>query len=224
MINGHKAWTTLAHFADWMVLLCRTDKEDKYNGLSYFIVPIKAVLGKGVTVLPLIKMTGQRGFNQDLFDNLMVSERYRMDEVGAGWKVAMTTLTHERGASALVTPATGGMALANDSEDAPGSIKFLVRLAKAHMREGRPAAEDATIRDEIVQLAIRHEAVTQNTRRALAGALTDQPKRLPLQIKVVGSELAQATSELSYRIQGLASSLYVSDPNASDGGNGNSTI
>ncbi len=47
VINGHKVWTSLAHFADWMILLCRTDKGDKYNGLSYFVVPIKANLGKG---------------------------------------------------------------------------------------------------------------------------------------------------------------------------------
>ena len=69
VINGHKVWTSLAHFADWMILLCRTDKEDKYNGLSYFVVPIKEALGKGVTVRPLIKMTGQTGFNEVLFDD-----------------------------------------------------------------------------------------------------------------------------------------------------------
>ena len=88
MINGHKVWTSLAHFADWMILLCRTDKGDKYNGLSYFVVPIKENLGKGVTVRPLIKMTGETGFNEVLFDDLVISDRYRLDEVGAGWKVA----------------------------------------------------------------------------------------------------------------------------------------
>ena len=98
VINGHKVWTSLAHFAEWMILLCRTSKDDKYNGLSYFVVPIKEALGNGVTVRPLIKLTGETGFNEVIFDNLIVDDRYRLDDVGAGWKVAMTTLSHERGA------------------------------------------------------------------------------------------------------------------------------
>ena len=67
VINGHKVWTSLAHFADWMIILVRTDKSHKYDGLSYFVVPIKAALGKGVTVRPLIKMTCETGFNEVLF-------------------------------------------------------------------------------------------------------------------------------------------------------------
>ena len=63
VINGHKVWTSLAHFAEWMILLLRTDKSHKYDGLSYFVVPIRAALGNGVTVRPLIKMTGETGFN-----------------------------------------------------------------------------------------------------------------------------------------------------------------
>ena len=47
IINGHKVWTSLAHFAQWMILLARTDKSQKYDGLSYFVVPIRAALGKG---------------------------------------------------------------------------------------------------------------------------------------------------------------------------------
>ena len=55
VINGHKVWTSLAHFGSWMILLARTSKDHKYDGLSYFVVPIKAALGKGVNVRPLIK-------------------------------------------------------------------------------------------------------------------------------------------------------------------------
>ena len=218
VVNGHKVWTTLAHFADWMVLLCRTNKEDKYNGLTYFIVPIKAAHGRGVTVQPLIKMTGQRGFNQVLFDDLVVSDRYRMDEVGAGWKVAMTTLTHERGASALVTPAAGGMPMGDEQVTAIGSVDSLVTLARESWRDGQPAIDDPLLMDEIARLAIRHEAMAQNARRSLIPALTDQPARLALQSKLVSSELSQATAELAYRIEGAASSLYTADPNAPVGG------
>ena len=109
VINGHKVWTSLAQFAEWMILLLRTDKSHKYDGLSYFVVPIKSALGKGVTVRPLIKITGETGFNEVIFEDLEVDDSYRLDELGKGWQVAMTTLLHERGAGELVTPRAGGL-------------------------------------------------------------------------------------------------------------------
>ncbi|MFQ5353252.1 MAG: acyl-CoA dehydrogenase family protein, partial [Candidatus Binatia bacterium] len=96
VINGHKVWTSLAHFASWMIILCRTSKEHKYKGLTYFIVPIAGA--EGVTVKPLIKMTGETGFNEVLFEDVVIPDTMRLDEVGKGWTVAMTTLLHERGA------------------------------------------------------------------------------------------------------------------------------
>ena len=102
-INGHKVWTSTAQFADYMILLARTDKSDRYNGLTYFVVPIKAELGKSVTVRPLIKITGETGFNEVLFDDLEIDDELRLDGVGKGWQVAMTTLAHERGAGQLAT-------------------------------------------------------------------------------------------------------------------------
>ncbi|XOV90452.1 MAG: acyl-CoA dehydrogenase family protein [Pseudomonadota bacterium] len=214
VINGHKVWTSLAHFADWMILLCRTDKADKYNGLSYFVVPIKSALGKGVTVRPLIKMTGETGFNEVIFDGLVVSDRYRLDEVGAGWKVAMTTLAHERGAGLLVTPASGGMSLEEESNVSTSSAMSLVDLARSQPRGQGTAADDPVIRDEIMQLLIRQEAIRQNSRRASVQTLTDHPMRIPLQSKLVNTEIHQDMTELAYQIEGMASTLSVTDPKA----------
>ncbi len=218
IINGHKVWTTLAHFADWMVLLCRTDKSDKYNGLSYFVVPIRAALGRGVTVRPLIKMTGETGFNEVLFDGLVVSDRYRLDEIGAGWKVAMTTLTHERNAGALVTPASGGMSVNQESQTSTSDARSLIDLATTSRRGDSTAADDPVLRDEIMQLVIRQEAQRENARRAGVDGLMDHPQRLALQNKLVNSELQQNLAELAYRIAGAASTLYVGDPEAPTGG------
>jgi alkylation response protein AidB-like acyl-CoA dehydrogenase len=218
VINGHKVWTSLAHFADWMILLCRTDKGDKYNGLSYFVVPIKENLGKGVTVRPLIKMTGETGFNEVLFDDLVISDRYRLDEVGAGWKVAMTTLAHERGAGPLVTPASGGMATSQESGVSVGSISSIVDLAKNHARLDKTAADDPVIRDDVMKMMIRQEAQRQNNRRSSVPALTDHPMRIPLQSKLVSTEINQDLAEIAYRIEGIGSSLYVNDDNAAAGG------
>ena len=218
VINGHKVWTSLAHFADWMILLCRTDKTEKYNGLSYFVVPIKSALGKGVTVRPPIKLTGETGFNEVLFEDFVVEDRYRLDEVGTGWNVAMTTLAHERGAGALVTPSSGGMSLEEGESISTSNAMSLVDLAKKQKRHGKTAADDAVIRDDIMQLMIRREAMSQNGRRAGVSSLIDHPMRIALQGKLVATELNQDMAELAYQIEGMASTLYVNDKSAPAGG------
>ncbi len=218
VINGHKVWTSLAHFASWMILLCRTSKDDKYNGLSYFVVPIKSALGKGVTVRPLIKMTGETGFNEVIFEDLVVEDKYRLDEVGAGWKVAMTTLAHERGAGPLVTPAAGGMVNEKEKGSSVGSAAALIELAKQSYRNGKTAADDGAIRDQIMQLMIRQEGFRQSQRRIGVQSLNDHPMRLALQYKLLATEMSQDIAQLAYEIEGAASSLYVNDENAAAGG------
>ena len=218
VINGHKVWTSLAHFADWMILLCRTSKDHKYNGLSYFVVPIKSGLGKGVTVRPLIKMSGETGFNEVLFENYVVADKYRLDEVGAGWKVAMTTLTHERGAADMVNPASGGMSLEENSSVNTGSVQSLIDLANSAPRNGKTAVDDSVLRDEIMKLLITEEAHRQNARRAIVPALNEDPTRLQLQNKVNGSELSQNIALLAAEIAGASSTLSISDPHAPAGG------
>ncbi len=75
VINGQKIWTSVAQFASWMILLCRTDRSHKHKGLSYFVVPIKSALGKGVEVRPLVKMTGEKGFNEVFFTDHVVQDK-----------------------------------------------------------------------------------------------------------------------------------------------------
>ncbi|MCX4245178.1 acyl-CoA dehydrogenase family protein [Paraliomyxa miuraensis] len=208
VINGHKVWTTLAHFATWMILLCRTDKADKYRGLTYFAVPIKAAVGKGVEVRPLVKMTGEAGFNEVLFEDLVVGDDCRLDEVGRGWAVAMTTLMHERGAGTLVTPSSGS---SGGDELGPDG---LVELAWRSRRGGRPAAEDPLVRDGIVRLLMRRRAFEQSRRRASVPALVDHPQRLPLQHKLVLSEMLQDTARLACEIEGMGSTLVRTDEHA----------
>ncbi len=214
IINGHKVWTSLAHFASWMILLARHSNDDKYEGLTYFIVPIKSALGKGVTVRPLIKITGETGFNEVIFENLEVPDTLRLDEVGKGWTVAMTTLLHERGAAPLVTPSAGGAG----GDSVGRSTDDLVALAKSSLRDGKPASEDPYIQDKIVQIAIWEEGLRQNMRRARVPSLCDNPMRIPLQGKLVGTEFLQALSHLGLEIEGAKSALYLGDDNAPQGG------
>ena len=215
VINGHKVWTSLAHFAEWMILLLRTDKSHKYDGLSYFVVPIRSALGNGVTVRPLIKITGETGFNEVLFDNLEVDDSYRLDELGKGWQVAMTTLAHERGAGEKVTPRSGGLRSASTHAT---TTTNLIELARNVQRGGRPAADDPLIRDRIMQQVIREEGLGQNQRRARVPALQDHPARLMLQNKLLSSEISQDTASLAVEVAGANGSLYLGDENAPAGG------
>jgi alkylation response protein AidB-like acyl-CoA dehydrogenase len=218
IINGHKVWTSLAHFASHMILLLRTDKSDKYKGLSYFVVPIKSKLGKGVTVRPLIKITGETGFNEVIFENLEVDDKYRLDAIGNGWQVAMTTLLHERGAGSLVTPASGGKGRSEENDENTAGAYGLIELAKKCSFNGKASADNEVLRDQIMKLIIRQEGFRQAARRARVGALIDHPMRIPLQGKLVITELMQDVANCALSIEGASSSLYLADKNAPDGG------
>jgi len=207
IINGHKVWTSLAHFASWMILLARHSTAHKYDGLTYFICPIAGT--PGVTVRPLIKITGQTGFNEVLFEDVVVADALRVDAVGQGWPVAMTTLTHERGAAEGA--GSGGGASIEDR------VAALIALAKRMKRNGQPAWDDPVIRDRIVQLAIRAEGFRQTFRRARVAALTDHPMRIPLSSKLLLSELNQDLAALALEVEGAHASLYLGDERAPDG-------
>lgn len=207
IINGHKVWTSLGHFAKWMILIARTSKHHKYDGLSYFLMPIEG--HAGVTVKPLVKMTGESGFNEVIFDDAIVSDDQRLDDVGMGWTVAMTTLTYERGAA---ESAGGG------GGDSVHPVLRLVNLAKASWRDGVRACDDPLTRDAIVRNAIVAEGIKQNARRARVAALCDHPMRLPLQQKVTSSEFSQENARLGVEIAGAHSTLYKLDDAAPDDG------
>ena len=215
VINGHKVWTSLAHFAEWMILLLRTDKSHKYDGLSYFVVPIRSALGEGVTVRPLIKITGETGFNEVIFDGLEVDDSFRLDELGKGWQVAMTTLLHERGAGELQTPRAGGM---KSKSTHANNTSNLIELARGCQRDGGSAAADPLLRDRIMQQVIREQGLNHNQRRSRVPALLDHPMRLALQNKLLASEIAQDTAALALEVEGAAASLYMGDENAPAGG------
>jgi len=202
VVNGHKVWTTLGHFAKWMILIARTDRDSKYDGLTYCLCPIQG--HPGVTVRPLVKLTGESGFNEVMFENTEVHDSLRLDAVGKGWTVAMTTLTYERGAA---ESAGGGGGERNP-------IELLIDLARRTQRDGVCAADDPLTRDAIVQQAILAEGVRQNARRSRVPALCDHPLRLPLQQKVLTTELAQANARLGVSIAGAAGTLYKIDPRA----------
>ena len=94
VINGQKIWTSLAHFADWLYVLCRTDPDaPKHRGISFLLVDKHA---PGVTVRPLIDMSGRHHFNETFFEDVRVPSTNRVGEENRGWYVGMTLLDFER--------------------------------------------------------------------------------------------------------------------------------
>lgn len=94
ILNGQKVWTTLAHLAKWGMVVTRTDPDQpKHRGMTYFVVDMEA---EGVDIRPLYQITGEAEFNEVFFDDTRVPDAHRIDDVGAGWRVTMTTLMNER--------------------------------------------------------------------------------------------------------------------------------
>jgi len=94
VVNGQKVWTTLAHVAKWGLLVARTDPNvPKHRGLTYFVADMHA---PGVEVRPLRQITGSAEFNEVFFTDVRIPDSMRLDAVGAGWRVATTTLMVER--------------------------------------------------------------------------------------------------------------------------------
>ncbi len=94
VINGQKIWTSGAHFADWMILIARTDPEaPKHKGISYFLVDMKT---QGLTTTPLIDMMDNHAFNEVFFDNVRVPRENLLGAENQGWYMAATTLDFER--------------------------------------------------------------------------------------------------------------------------------
>lgn len=94
ILNGQKVWTSLAHHAHWAILVARTDPDvPKHQGLTYFICDMRA---PGVEVRPLRQLTGEAEFNEVYLNDVRIPDTQRLGSVGAGWRVAQTTLMNER--------------------------------------------------------------------------------------------------------------------------------
>ncbi|MCU1363023.1 MAG: acyl-CoA dehydrogenase [Acidimicrobiaceae bacterium] len=94
VITGQKLWTSYAHLATWGILLARTSNEGApQNGISYFVCSMKI---PGISVRPLIDMTGDHAFNEVFFDEVRLPADSLLGQVNDGWRLAQVTLGNER--------------------------------------------------------------------------------------------------------------------------------
>jgi len=94
VVNGQKVWTTLAHVAQWGILLARTDPDaEAHSGITYFVVDMRS---PGIEVRPIVQMTGTHEFNEVFFTDVRVPAANIVGEEHDGWRLAKVTLGNER--------------------------------------------------------------------------------------------------------------------------------
>ncbi|CAN5616094.1 acyl-CoA dehydrogenase [soil metagenome] len=160
IINGQKVWNTLAHVADWGMLVARTDPEQpKHKGMTYFALDMHL---PGVEVRPLRQITGEAEFNEVYMTDARVPDDCRIGAVGEGWRAALTTLMNER--TAIGSSGGGG-------GRRKGPIDEAIRLWKL-----LPADEQTgSRRERLMQLYCVSEAMRFTITRAGARAKAGNP-------------------------------------------------
>lgn len=94
IVNGQKVWTSIAHRAHMQCLLVRTDPHaPKHRGISYLLVDMRS---PGITVRPLVQITGEHGFSEVFYDNVRVPKENLVGQLNQGWQVSLATLMYER--------------------------------------------------------------------------------------------------------------------------------
>jgi alkylation response protein AidB-like acyl-CoA dehydrogenase len=206
IVNGQKVWTSLAHIADFMMLLARTDPEaPRHKGITYFLLDMKL---PGVTVKPLKQLTGDSEFNEVFFDNVRVHESQVLGGVNNGWAVGLTTLMYER--LALGFGLQVRLRIAVDS---------LIELARKMDKHGRSLVKDPVMRQKIAQLWIDTECLKYTGARAITKLLKgEMPGPEASAGKLGWVETHQKIQELAMEIEGPYSQILRGSDWAVDGG------
>jgi alkylation response protein AidB-like acyl-CoA dehydrogenase len=175
VVNGSKLWTTGAHYANWCVLLVRTDSSGKkQEGITILLVDMKT---PGITVRPIVGLDGMHSLNEVFFDNVRVPAARRVGEENQGWSLMKVFLGHERISAAGVWKFKAHFAR-------------LCAIARAEKRGDRPLIEYPRFRDELAILDVRMRAL-----EAILLDIFDDPTKLTgvgaSVLKVAGIEVQQ---------------------------------
>ena len=193
VLNGQKIWTSGAHTADALFALVRTDPTaPKHRGISFLL--IEDIKAPGITVRPLVDLSGRHYFNEVFFEDVRVPVGNVVGEENRGWYVGMTLLDFER----------------SNIAGAVGARRTLERLIDTI--RGNPALRTQTnasaLRQEIAQRYIETEVMHQFSLRVISiqnrGEVPNHEASLS---KLFNSELAQRLSQTGMRALGLHGAL-----------------
>jgi len=188
IVNGQKIWTTLAHYADWIFCLVRTDPsgEKRQEGISFLLMDMKS---PGITVRPLILMDGAHEVNEVFFDDVKVPVENLVHQEGKGWTVAKYLLGYERMNTGRIGESKRQLAkLKKFAAPMMGDLRFRDRLSRLEV--------------ELMALEITNLRFLDRMRR------TGQPPGADVSmLKIKGTGIQQGLTELM---------MQASDPSASD--------
>ena len=190
VINGQKTWTTLAQHADWIFVLARTDASvKKQQGISFFLVDMKSA---GVTVRPIQTIDGGHEVNEVFFDDVRIPLENIVGEENKGWDYAKFLLSNER----------NGIARVGISKARLAKIR---ELAAIPAYGDTPKMADPAFRMKLAAIEVELKALEMTQMRVIAAAQkakSNKPDPMSSVLKIRGSEIQQATTELLMDVVG----------------------
>lgn len=202
VLEGHKIWTTSAHFADWYWVGARTNPDHKHKGITLFLVPMDH---EGLEIHATWTIGDERT-NEVFFNDVFVPDDYVVGEVDSGWTYICEALDLERFAMLPVGP----------HEEKLRSLCDFVRSAT---RDGRPLREDPAIRAQLARLLSQLEVARMLQRRVISEALKGGIPTVPSAMyKLFQSELGQRVANAALDWMGVDGVLKPGEEGAPIGG------
>ncbi|MEH2479443.1 pimeloyl-CoA dehydrogenase large subunit [Nitrobacteraceae bacterium AZCC 2146] len=199
IVNGQKTWTTLAQHADWIFCLVRTDPTaKKQSGISFLLIDMKS---RGITVRPIVTIDGGREVNEVFFDDVEVPAANLVGEENKGWDYAKFLLGNERTNIARV-----GMSKER--------IRRIKELASSVQAGGKPIIEDQKFREKLAMVEIELKALELTQMRVVADESKHgkgKPNPASSILKIKGSDIQQATTELLMDVIGPFAAPFAAD-------------
>ena len=189
VVNGQKTWTTLAHMADWIFCLVRSDgaADKKQEGISFLLIDMQS---PGITLRPLILMDGGHEVNEVFFDDVRVPAENLVYEDGKGWTVAKFLLGHERMNTARIGASRR-------------ELEKLRALAAAQTKNSGSLLDDSRFRDRLSRVEIELMALAITNLRVLDALRGGRaPGAEVSMLKITGTEIQQALTELMMETAG----------------------
>lgn len=200
ILNGQKAWTTLAQYADMMFCLVRTSSEGrKQEGITFLLLDMKT---PGITVRPVAVLDGEPDVNDVFFEDVKVPVENRIGEENRGWTYAKYLLGHERTSIAGIGRSRR-------------ELQYLKHLAGQQLQRGRPLIENPLFAADVARLELELMALELTVLR-VATQSASAPGPLASMLKITGTEVQQRLTELMVKVAGPSALAF--DPVYLEGG------
>ena len=203
IINGQKVWSSGAHYADWCLLLARTDPTaPKRAGISYFLMQMET---PGIDVRPIRQATGERHFCEIFLEDVIVPAANLVGPLNGGWKVAQTTLGAERGMTMLELAER--LAIAFDN---------LVEMCRQATTDGRFLIGNTAVADRLATFDVELTALRLLCRNTAHRAESGQAGPADASVsKLFYSELLQRMTGFAAELSGLDGLTTLAKPRSS---------